>query len=122
MPCSRAISACSLADALNRVDPREFRIERLGAVGIDLLFRPCNWHRNRRFSARSSPGPCLIRRRAFQNLVQQFAISFRQFVEAAPARIRGRDGILRQPIAAGVVVEVLARLAGLIQDREFDAV
>src|SRR5579863_8021532 len=54
--------------------------------------------------------------------MKKLTISFGQLVEAAPARVRGRHGILGQPLAAGEVVEVLARLAGLVQNREFNAV
>jgi hypothetical protein len=55
-------------------------------------------------------------------LVKLLTVSLREFVEAAPARIGGGYWILREPLAAGVVVEVLARLARFIENRDFDAV
>jgi hypothetical protein len=54
--------------------------------------------------------------------MKKLTISFGQLVETSPTRVRGRHRILGQPFAAGVVVEVLAGLASLVQYREFNAV
>jgi hypothetical protein len=58
----------------------------------------------------------------FQDLMEFVAISLRKFVEPAPARIRGGHGILREPLPAGVMEEVLAWLARLVENSEVGAV
>ena len=44
------------------------------------------------------------------DLVERVVVLLDQLVEAAPARILRRDGIVLQPIAIGIKVEIIARL------------
>ena len=108
--------------APNCVNPRNFRVERFGSRRIDLFFVHAARVKVPDFLLIRAGSRLGICRRPLQNLVQQFAISFGKLVEASPTRVRGRHRILGQPLAAGEVVKVLAGLACLVQNREFNAV
>jgi hypothetical protein len=94
-----------------------FRFERFCTLGVDLLFVHAARVKIADFLIVRAGGCLRVRRLLLQNLVQQLAISFRQLVEAAPARICGRNRICFQPFAARILIKILARLAGLVDDR-----
>src|SRR3979490_420627 len=53
--------------------------------------------------------------------MEQFPVVLRQFVEAAPAGVRRWHRVLGQPSAAGIMIEVFTRLAGLVKNRDVHA-
>ena len=53
-------------------------------------------------------------RGGFEDLAQRLLVALVEFVEAPPARLVGWNRIALQPVAAGVLVEILARVRGLI--------
>src|ERR1035441_10214821 len=50
----------------------------------------------------------------FQDRAQGLPVALFEFVETPPARLVGRNGIGLQPVAASVLVEILAGIGGLI--------
>jgi len=111
-----------LGDALDVLDAAKLRVERLESLGLDrrlvhaarvevtdlLLVRALGRHP--------------IFRRPLQNLAQDLAVPLLELAEPAPTGVLGRHGILRQPSAVGVFVEVGAGLAIPVDARDVQAV
>src|ERR1039458_4032137 len=56
----------------------------------------------------------------FEDLMEDLEIALLQFVEAAPFGLVWRDGILLHPRAAGVLVEIDARIGGPIDGAKIE--
>ena len=89
-------------------DPLEFGLEGGGSEGVDARFihARCPIITHLLFDGRA------VRRGLgvlLGNLVQNIAIVLLQFIEAAPGRLVGRNGIVLQPGAASVLIEIGAR-------------
>src|SRR5205814_1741479 len=63
-------------------------------------------------------------RRGLRSFLQDLAldpqVALVEFIEAAPARLVGRDGILRAPAAARILIEIRARADVGIHGAEID--
>ena len=98
-------------------DPVQLRLERRGALGVHPglvhagLVHVADLLHDR--SALGIVGRCLL-----QYLTQDLAVVLGQLVEASPARLIGRNGVVLAPVAAGVLVEVLAGVRGLVHGAE----
>ena len=99
---------------LQIADAVKLRLERSDPLGVDGLFihaggviipdflRDC-------VAIGRRPG------RIFQNLVEDFAVALGQFLERAPSRLIGGDGVALHPAATGVLVEVHAGADGWVE-------
>src|SRR5208337_3747701 len=56
-----------------------------------------------------------------QNIAQDHLVALMQLVEPSPFRLVSRDRIVLQPVAAGVLVEVSARIDGLVHRVDVEA-
>ena len=63
----------------------------------------------------------IVGRGLIENIAQDQLIAFVQFVEPAPFRLVRRNGIVLDPVAAGVLVEIDARVGGLVHRIQVEA-
>ncbi len=90
-------------------DPFEFGLQRRDAFLVDgrgihatgeLIAELLQW----------AAGDHLRQRRSLQNVEQYFLVAFAHFGEARIARAVGRKRVLRDPLAAGILIEIDARI------------
>ena len=109
-----------LAPVLDRLDAREGGRERLRAGGLDLRLVHTAGEESADQLYVAALAGAGVARRLLQNPPEQFQIPLAQHDGLVPHRVGRRNLILfiREPTAVGVLVKVLARLAGLIQTGE----
>ena len=96
-------------------------LNRFDAFAVRSRLHPCRRRNSRRFSV-STREPVGRRRAAFSRMSRAiFWLRSVEFVEAAPSRLIRRDGIVRAPCSARVLIEVRARTDVGIHRIEIDS-